>query len=115
MPAKRPEFATGAIVTTDVLVDLVVPKLFSARRAASSSTRMSMPEAAVHENDYSKPGQHNVRATGKRLLLKPIPISHRVQEFTDNTLGLGVPRTNPGHDFRSFFFRKNVSHINGLL
>src|SRR5262249_31116462 len=51
---------------------------------------MTMPKAAVHQNDLAIASKHDVRTAGQIRLMQPIPVPHGVDEPPDDHLRLGV-------------------------
>lgn len=86
-------------VAFHVPLEFLGPEIGSLLRPACFRTvRVSVPEASVDEHDFTPPGKHDIRSTGQVSAMQAIPVVHRVEQATDNHLGLRVATSNGGHD-----------------
>jgi hypothetical protein len=97
-PAQGPEFSFDFLVSADVLGEFCAPKL-RARfgRVRKATVRVTMPEASVHLNGHTVPGQRNVRFARQIATVKPKPITQAVEQATDGQFGLSIPLTYARH------------------
>ena len=63
---------------------------------------MTVPETAVYEDDGLMSGKHDVRASGKVPVVQRKAVPHRMQQFPDLDLGLGIAAPDPGHEPAAF-------------
>jgi hypothetical protein len=71
-----------------------------------------MPEAAVDVDDLPQTREHQVGRAGKIADVKPITVSERMDQATDEHLRHRVFRLHRRHDAGTLGFRKDVSHWN---
>jgi hypothetical protein len=60
-----------------------------------------MPETAVYKYDLSLPGKDNIGMSRKAWYMKPIPISHFMEELAHDNFGLRIFAFDPTHVFTS--------------
>lgn len=96
-PARAPQSFLSLPITSNVRIELCLPKLPVRSRPVRSATPVPMPETAVNEDRCSIPGQHNVRMTGKASYVKAKAKAGPEQGSTDTQLGFCVPPANLGH------------------
>jgi len=71
---------------------------------------MYVPEAAVNKNNLVMSSENQVGFAGEIILMKPIPVSHAVNNGADQYFGPCVFGPNPGHVVRTLFFGVNINH-----
>ena len=60
---------------------------------------MSVPEAAMHENDFSTRGKDDVRFARQIGPMQAVAIAHSMQQPTYDHLGLRIAALDRAHDF----------------
>lgn len=79
---------------------------------------MSVPEAAVDEDDGFVFGKNNIRLTRKCAVQRAVDcksVTHAVEHGTDNQFRFGILRPDPAHVPAALFRRKCVGHRAGNL
>ena len=71
---------------------------------------MTVPEAAMHETDRSKPGEHQVRPAGELAIMKTVPVAARVQRTPEDQFGLRVLAADSCHHSRPYRSINYVGH-----
>ena len=71
---------------------------------------MTVPKAAVHETDSSKPRKDEVRRSRELPIMKTIPEAARMQRSAKDQFGSGVLPTNSRHHSRPNRLINNVGH-----
>jgi hypothetical protein len=69
-----------------------------------STTWMLMPEAPMHKNDFSQPGENHIRNPGKVACVESVSEPHAVYQTADNHLWTGIRTFDAGHSFTAFLF-----------
>lgn len=108
-------------VAADILAELVVPERPVRLRHSCLRTgrllhelapvpgpTVTMPETSADLNQRPILLEHDVGMSHDLLVTDPKAESLREQPFPDNNLRERVARTDRGHDFRAFFWRKLV-------
>src|SRR5262245_37188374 len=86
--------------------ELLVPQRGILRRHRCSGTvGMPMPEATVDEDKLPPPWKHDVRATGKVVAVKPVPIPQPGEDAPDDALRFSVERAHRRHPSGRCFVR----------
>jgi hypothetical protein len=82
---------------SDVLISLFISLYLSYpifvivdRYAIATRAIMTMPEAAVNEDNFSQAAENEIRATWQALTMQPITISLCIKEPADKHLGASV-------------------------
>jgi hypothetical protein len=98
MPAESAQLSTDLLIPFHVLLKFALPETRTRfRRVCKPAPWMTMPEAAVHEDDCSVTCQHNIRTTRKVTPVETKAEAKPVQERTNGSLGDCVPVTDAGH------------------
>jgi hypothetical protein len=87
-------------ISLPIAFELSLPKFYAALGHSgqlAGQFSMSVPEATVNENDFSKPRKDEVRLSRQRLNVKSISEAHRVNNSSDNFLGPGIRRLYQSH------------------
>ena len=71
---------------------------------------MTVPEAAMHKTDRSKPRKHHVGAARERAIMKTVPEAPRMHRTAKVQFGLGVLAADSGHHSRPDRSINNVGH-----
>lgn len=80
------------------------------RRRAIFTPTMTVPKAAMDEDDRLKFRKDNVRATREVFGVNAKTVPHFMKERTDEDFGLRVLAPNAGHVPRPFFLREAIFH-----
>lgn len=72
---------------------------------------MSMPEAAVHKNDFTTTREHEVWASRKHFAVKAITVSGVVQHLAQLELWAGILCADRPHDFRTLIWGPSIYHV----
>lgn len=98
-------------VPGDIGSELGLPELWSRRWGSCIATSfVTVPEAAMHENDRPKFGKEEVRPTREVQRMQPKPKTACMQLTPQHRFGLGVLSSNSGHHPGSGFLVDNISH-----
>lgn len=98
LPAKFFQCSEVFLIALDVLGEFLIPEIDSSRRCARIfATRMTVPEAAIHENRGSELREAKVWLPGKVFDVKSKSQAHSVQIPTYPDFRLGVLSPNAGH------------------
>lgn len=65
------------------------------RRVCISASRMAMPETAVNEDGKSVAGENDVGTTRQIATMEPKPVTHLMQDGSNDQFRRGVPRADP--------------------
>lgn len=71
---------------------------------------MQMPETAVDQNNFLKPGEDQIGFTRKVFPVKSKPITHCMRQASNDHFRFGVLAMNPGHAVASLIWRQNIRH-----
>jgi hypothetical protein len=71
---------------------------------------VTVPEAAVHEDDGAEPGQHDVRASGEVFAMQAEAVAEGVEGGADTHFGLRIGGADGRHVARAGCGAMNVSH-----
>lgn len=90
----------------------MVPKFFVCRRPfCLSAVLVSVPEATVNKDDFSVTGKHQIRFSGKAVVVQPIAIAEAVSDFSDAVFRLCVLIADSTHDFATFLLVVYICHV----
>lgn len=70
-----------------------------------------MPEAAMHENDFSSPEKYKIWSTWEGSAVQAVPVSHAMDKFPDRHFRTGMFPPNEGHPLAAGGFAERVSHF----
>lgn len=112
VPAGSFQCGKVSLVAIDVLPELPCPELRSCLGGGSiAAARVSMPEAAVHENASFPLWQDNVWSSRQVLPVKPEAVPASMEEFANSNLRLRISPGYPAHHPRSCGCIDNVHPI----
>ena len=94
-----------------VRADLLAPIVYAAGWKPAVATFVSVPKAAVNENDLAPGPEDEVGTPGQVAAMERVPVSHTMQQPPDGHFGAGVPLSDRGHDPRSDFRCAIVDHL----
>lgn len=69
-----------------------------------------MPETSMDEYYSTVPGEHQVRRAWQILTVKSETITQAMGKLANAEFRFGVLMTNPSHELRAIFRRKNVHY-----
>ena len=103
-------------VTLYVLRHLRLPEFHvRLRHDVLRASLVSVPEAAVDEDDCAILGQDEVGGAGEALVIEPVPVAFVPKCVPDGPLRGGVPGTDAGHVVRPLGWGHNVRHVTMAL
>lgn len=108
-PPLSKQLSCCSLIPRYVASNLVLPEVFAGRRPAEQCAVMTMPEAAMDENDSTPPWEHKVRLAGKSLHMKSIAVAQSVQPTPDLHLRLCVRCPDTCHHPATYIGRDDVS------
>jgi hypothetical protein len=82
------------------------------RCARALAAPVRVPETAMHKQDHSSAGEHNIGASRKVPSMQPKPIAGAMENTSYTTLGLRVPIANFRHE-RSSLMDSEALHGSG--
>src|SRR5216684_2697507 len=98
-----------SFVPSLVSFELWLPKIQTGfRHPGESAASVTVPEAAMHENNLAPRSENEVGAARQILLVKPVAIAQREDQSADQHLGARVPGSHARHDLRPFSARDRV-------
>lgn len=98
LPTLGSQTAPLTRITSDVLGKFRLPEFRVGGRIRGIPTAaMSVPEAAVDEDNRSEARQNDVRSSGKLLVMQSEPKSRRMESTTHGYFGHRVPSGDSGH------------------
>jgi hypothetical protein len=112
-PSGRPQVRCRTSIAHLVALDLLDPKLWTRRGPTKEGAIVSVPKAAVHEDDSFPARKHDVGATGQRLVVKPVAEPQGVEASAQKKLGLRILSFDPAHISPPLLGRMDV-HLRGL-
>lgn len=110
-PASIEQSCDVSGVAAHIRGELLGPKIDPcAGNLRESAVMMTMPEAPMHEDRRPPLRKDDVWLTGQFTRMKAIPESKLPEALAQSDFRTCVLRTHPGHQQRSHFGSKNVSH-----
>ena len=71
---------------------------------------MPMPKTSMHEDNLAAPWENNIRTAWQVFLVKPVTITHRMNETPNGQFGAGVTASNQTHSLASFTGAERIRH-----
>ncbi len=104
MPAHATKFPLVAKIALTIPVELRAPKHDPGFGCScEAAARMSVPKAAMDEDDATTAREHEIRPSRQALAVKAVSIAKPVDLSADGHLGARVATADARHDFRSAF------------
>jgi len=120
VPTHRGEFAPHQLVTLLVTADLRLPEVGACLghdeevAGLSIVARMSMPEAAIDQDDRAEPTHNDVGGARQTLDMQSVPIAMGIEETPHQQLRTSVLAADAAHAFMSLLLGQFISQ-NELL
>lgn len=96
-------------ISTRILRELRLPKTDpSGGHRATFAATMSMPKAAMNEDDFAMFGEDKIRTARQRTNMQTKPVAQTMHERTNDELGTRVFASHGSHDCASFSRREYV-------
>jgi len=96
-------------VVGDISLEFSVPEFFVGFRHAGEFTAfVTVPEAAIDENDGFVFSEDDVGFSRQFLPMQAEPVSGAMEQGADKQFGLGVLAFDPAHDPASLFWGNGV-------
>lgn len=111
LPALPPKINNSLLVPQIVAVELSIPVFRVASWPSSILTGVAVPETAVHQDDRSVLGQHNVGLARKVATVKAEPVSKIVQNPSQFDLWYRIGRMDLRHYFATPCLGDHVCHM----
>ena len=115
-PGEGVEALGVEFVTGDVAGHFFTPELFiGLGNSVLGANSVSMPEAAVDEDDGAVLGQHEVGGAGESTVIEPIAVAPEPQRVPDGPLRGGVFGVDLRHYLVSLLRGHSVRHVTMAL
>ncbi len=72
---------------------------------------MTMPEAAVNEDDLAAAAKYEIGLSGKSPVVQSVSKAHAVYEPTNDHLGPSIVAFDEGHSLAAFRARQGICHL----
>lgn len=104
VPTESDQFGSGTGISRLVLLELECPE-FGARPRHSgvSTTFVTVPEAAVHEDRGVELRKDNIRLSGEIASVQAESVATLVEPASDDQFGLGILAPDPCHHASACF------------
>jgi hypothetical protein len=109
-PALFLEGGYEGAVAAPITPDFGRPEVKPGLGELSITASVSVPKAAVHENNLSPAGKDQVGAAGQFRGVKPVAVTHAVDEASHDHLGDGVFTANAPHERAALFRGARIDH-----
>ena len=115
-PGEGVEALGVEFVAGDVAGHFLTPELFvGLGNGVLGATPVTVPEAAIDEDDGAVLGQHEVGGAGESAVIEPVAVATSPQFAPDGPLRTGVPGTDAGHVVGALGWGHSVRHVTMAL
>lgn len=92
-----------------------MPELCPRRRPPEQMAVMMMPEAPIHENDGTIPGEHKIRLARQVRDMEAVTPAHSVEGFAHDQFRFGIAAPDRSHVSASCWGIMNVGQSQAAL
>lgn len=97
-PSQPIQSSANPLVARGVALEFSNPIAASRRGYSAAAAVVQMPEAAVDDDDFSMPGEHEIGRARERRIVQAIAEAQGMRESPDHQLRRRVPRLDRRHD-----------------